>query len=181
MNGNDEIKQCDRITFRTQGTLAGEFDVNRIHIDAQYCVHADYARIVDARTSNSLGGDMTMCSDCPGGYAAGDERLFVIVTESRANAEALNLQGLIENCGSAAGATRGAATAQASDFLAAIARRPDTRGAFGGYDIANIWVEHFSWRVLPRAEVFARAGRPVNQDAPAQGHPGKLTINQDNR
>ncbi len=162
LSGNDEIKQCDQIAFRAQGTVAGEFDVNRIHIDARYCVHADYSRIVDARAANRLGQDMTMCSDCPDGYAAGDERLFVIITESRANAEALNLEGLIENCDSDSGATRGAAISQASDFLTAIAQRPDTRGAFGGYDIANIWVEHFSWKVLPRAEAFARAGRPTD-------------------
>ena len=162
MIGNDEIKQCDQIEFRAIGAVAGEFDVNRIHIDAQYCVHADYTRIVDARAANRLGPDMTMCSDCPGGYSAGDERLFVIITESQENAEALNLEGLIETCSDAPDATRGTAAAQASGFLEALARRPDTRGSFGGYNIANIWVERFSWRVLPRTEAFARAGRPVN-------------------
>ena len=161
LKANDDIKQCDQIGFRAQGSVAGEFDVNRIHIDAQYCVHADYARIVDARAASRLGQDMTMCSDCPGGYSAGEERLFVIITESPANAEALNLQGLIETCGDAADATRSAAASQASDFLEAIAKRPDTRGSFGGFDITNIWVERFNWRVLPRPEAFARAGRPV--------------------
>ena len=161
LTGNDDIKQCDQIAFHAMGTVAGEFDVNRIHIDAQYCVHTDYERIVDARAASNLGQDMTMCSDCPGGYSAGDERLFVIITESPANAEALNLQGLIENCDEASDATRGAAASNVSGFLEAIAKRPDTRGSFGGYDIADIWVERFNWRVLPRNEAFVRAGRPV--------------------
>ncbi len=162
LSGNDEIKQCDQISLTAQGAVASEFDVNRIHIDAQYCVHADYVRIVDARQANRLGADMTMCSDCPSGYSAGDERLFVIITEAQENAEALNLQGLIENCGTGTGNTRSFAATQANNFLSRLAKRPDTRGSFGGYGITNIWVERFNWRVLPKPAAFARAGRSLN-------------------
>lgn len=154
-----DLKQCDQVTFGVKGRTAGSRDVNRIHIDAQYCVHAAYERIEDATAARKLGTEMTMCSDCPDGYAAGEERLFVIVTEGTANAEALNLEGLVENCGSAQGGTRGAAASNAMSFLTRIGQRPDTRGAFGGLGISGVWVEEYNWRVLPREEAFLKAGR----------------------
>lgn len=164
------LKQCDRLAFAAQGTVAGAFDVNRIHIDAQFCVGAAHERIEDARAGRTVGPAMIMCSDCPGGYSAGEERLFTIVTPATPNAEPLNLEGLVETCGGDA-ATRGTgARAEASEFLSALARRPDTRGAFGGAEIADIWVDRWNWKVLPRREAFLRGGRvPAAKEAEESG------------
>lgn len=152
------LKQCDQVYFGAQGTTAGARDVNRIHIDAQFCIHAEYARIEGSTAPHPLGPEMTICSDCPGGYSAGEERVFLVVTENAENAEALNLEGLVENCGAAAGGTRGTAQRQTMSFLGRIARRPDTRGSFGAVGISDIWVEETGWTVLPREQAFARAG-----------------------
>ncbi|WP_162798659.1 caspase family protein [Sulfitobacter sp. SK012] len=158
-----DLKQCDQLSFSVQGETAGARDVNRVHIDSKFCIFADYERVEGNAVSRRLGDDMTMCSDCPDGDGAGDERLFVIITEGKANSEALNLEGLIENCGAAAGGTRGgAATNQAMNFLSQIATRPDTRGSMSGFGISGIWVETFSWRVLPRREAFRQAGRALD-------------------
>ncbi len=155
-----DLKQCDRLRFSAQGAVRGARDVNRVHIDSRFCIHTAYARIEDEAAAAALGPPMDMCSDCPDGYSAGDERLFVIVTESRDNADALNLEGLLENCTNAGDATRGAEDRRAVDFLTALGQRPDmrpgTRGSFGGLDIANVWVTEFRWQVLPKDVVFAR-------------------------
>lgn len=150
-----DLKQCDRLTFSARGAVRGGRDVNRIHIDSRFCIHAAYAHIEDEAAASALGPPMDMCSDCPDGYSAGDERLFVIVTEQRANAEALNLEGLVENCTGLA-PTRSAAARQVSDVLTALGRRPDTRGSFGGLDIADVWVTQFRWQVLPKEVLFPR-------------------------
>lgn len=151
-----DLKQCDLVTFRAQGAVPGARDVNRIHIDARFCVHAAHEHVEDTRAAAALGAPMVMCSDCPDGFAAGDERLFILITESRDNAEALNLEGLVETCGEDGGApTRGPAASQAAAFLERLGRRPDTRGAFGGLNIADVWVTEYRWRVLPRETVFA--------------------------
>lgn len=156
---NAELKQCDRLEFVAQGVVQGARDVNRVHIDAQFCINVAHERIEGSSAPRQLGPSMTICSDCPGGYSAGEERLFVIVTEAEEHSEALNLEGLLENC-QGPGATRGAtiAATEARKFLTTVARRPDTRGSMGGISISNIWVENFAWRVLPRIEAFARAG-----------------------
>ena len=154
------LKQCDRLAFAAQGTVAGAFDVNRIHIDAQFCVGAAHERIEDARVGRTVGPAMIMCSDCPGGYSAGEERLFTIVTPATPNAEPLNLEGLVETCEGDAATRGGGARDEATEFLGALARRPDTRGAFGGVEIADIWVDRWNWKVLPRREAFVRGGRP---------------------
>ncbi len=153
-----DLKQCDRLSFAAKGEVQGARDVNRIHIDAQFCIHAAHAQIEDATATTQLGPPMDMCSDCPDGYSAGTEQLFVIVTESADNAEPLNLEGLVENCG-APTATRGAAT-QAIDFLTALGRRPDTRGAFGGLSISNVWVTRYQWQVVPKQVLFASPNSP---------------------
>lgn len=153
------LKQCDLVRFAAQGNQPGAHDVNRIHIDAQYCVHAAHERIEGARAARALGPAMVLCSDCPSGYSAGEERLFAVVTPAMPNAEPLNLEGLVETC-AAGGATRGAASGEETiDFLAALAGRRNTRGAFGGLEIADVWVERWTWQVLPRQEAFSRNGR----------------------
>lgn len=148
-----ELKQCDRLRFAARGELRGARDVNRIHIDSNFCIHAAYARIEENAAETALGPAMDMCSDCPDCYSAGSEQLFVIVTESADNAEAVNLEGLVENCGAGLAPTRDAAAQRTADFLMALGRRPDTRGAFGGLDIANVWVTAYQWQVLPKAAV----------------------------
>jgi hypothetical protein len=150
------FKQCDLLSFSVKGEVQGARDVNRVHIDSRFCVHAAHTRVEDARAAAALGAPMVMCSDCPDGYAAGDERLFVIVTEAEANSDQLNLEGLVENCGSADAPTRGAGDRAALDFLTALGRRPDTRGAFGGIALSNVWVSSYRWEVVPKDEVFAR-------------------------
>ena len=153
-----ELKQCDALSVSAQGETAGARDVNRIHIDAKYCVNVAYERIEDTARPRAVGEGMIMCSDCPDGYSAGEERMFLVVTEAALNAEALNLEGLIENCSGAA--TRGASDDRVIDFLTGLAERPGTRGAFGARAAASeVWVERHDWRVLPKPEVFARTGR----------------------
>lgn len=160
LDSGARLKQCDGLAFRAQGATGDTFDVNRVHVDAQFCVHAAHERITGNRNALALGPEMTICSDCPGGYSAGTERLFVVVTEARDNTESLNLEGLVETCD--ASPTRGAATDPRA-FLEDLAKRGDTRGAFGGLGSAGIWVEAWTWQVLPRREAFLRAGRPIKQ------------------
>lgn len=150
------VKQCDGISIAAQGLIPGAFDLNRVHIDAQYCIHARYERIEDTQAARLLGEEMTICSDCPGGYSAGDERLFVIVTEAENNQGALNLEGLVENCGPDAAGTRGQNEINA--FMTGLNAHRATRGNMGAAGIANIWVAQFNWAVLPKPEVFRRYG-----------------------
>lgn len=160
-----ELKQCDMLRLSARGETAGLRDVNVIHIDSRFCLKVRHQRIEDARAALALGEPMVICSDCPDGYAAGDERLFVVVTEGRSNADQLNLEGMLDNCGAAP--TRGAGSRAALDFLTRVGRRPDTRGSFGGMTLSDIWVQEYRWQVLPRQEVFARApGKAAGPGAP---------------
>lgn len=158
-----DLKQCDRLSFAARASVSGAYDVNRIHIDAQSCVFVEYERIEDARAGRALGPAMVMCSDCPGGYSAGVERLFTVVTPAKPNAEPVNLGGIIDTCGGQ-GATRGHAKSAALDVLMKLARRPGTRGAFGGAEIDAVWVERWTWKVLPRTEAFRKGGRAIRKD-----------------
>ena len=164
---NARLKQCDAVGFKAKGDVRGSHDVNRIHIDAQYCVHTAYERIEGIANALPLGPEMVLCSDCPGGYSAGAERLFVMVTQSQANAEPLNLEGLIETC-EAEAPTRGAALRDARVFFETLGKRPDTRGAFGSFAVADIWVDSWNWRILPRHDAFLRAGRDPAADVTQQ-------------
>lgn len=150
-----DLKQCDELRFAAQGEIPGERDVNRIHIDARFCVHADYAHVEDFKRPVPLGDPMIICSDCPDGRSTGDERLFVIVTESPANAERLNLESMIETCTPTGGLpTRGAGAARVAGFLETLGRRPDTRGAFGAFAISDVWVSAWQWQVLPKEMIL---------------------------
>ncbi|MEO8243507.1 MAG: caspase family protein [bacterium] len=155
LGSDPELKQCDQVSFAVQGEIQGARDVNRVHIDSQYCVHAAHTRVEDTTRPTALGAPMVICSDCPDGAEAGDERLFVVVTEAEANSDQLNLEGLVENC-EPAGTTRGAASQSAMDFLTTLGKRPDTRGAFGGLALSGVWVDAYYWQVLPKALAFAR-------------------------
>lgn len=162
LEAHADLKQCDKLQFSAKGSHLGSRDVNRVHIDAQFCVHVAYERIEGGIEARKLGPNMTMCSDCGTGYGAGEERMFVVVTQSPENAEALNLEGLLENCGPALGGTRGGAAVDAMAFLTRMGQRPDTRGAFGGLGLTDVWVKRYDWRVLPRQEVFVRIGRSLD-------------------
>lgn len=150
------LKQCDQVALTAQGTSPGSLDVNRVHIDAQFCIWSDYELIEGFATSRMIGDPMVLCSDCPDGPSAGAERLYVLTTESRANAEALRLDGIVENCG---GQTRSAAAYGALDYLETLAATGATRGVMSGLGGADIWIDRYRWQVLPRSEAFARAGR----------------------
>ena len=89
-----------------------------------------------------------------------DEPLFVVVTESAADAEPLNLEGFVDNCSINLNATRGGEAQRAVSFLIALRRRPDTRDDFGGLDISNVWVTPYAWQVLPR-QVLDAASPPA--------------------
>ncbi|WP_428927860.1 caspase family protein [Marinibacterium sp. SX1] len=164
-DGGRDLKQCDSLHFRARGLSARLIDVNRVHIDSQYCIHAAYAPVEGITAEVAVGEDLTICADCPGaGYVAGDERLFLIATERPANAEALNLEGRVENCPPATrDATRGnaadAAIARANAYLAELAQVENTRGAMMGLSaVSDIWVTRRDWRVLPREQALLRAG-----------------------
>lgn len=144
-----EVKQCDIVRIAARGEVGGARDVNRIHIDSNFCVHAQYARIEDNRNNVAVGNDMTLCSDCPDGYSAGDERVFVVISEFRENTDQLNLEGVVENC-TAEQATRGAGARTLNNLLSSVRKPPGTRGAMGGFATEKVWVEKLNWRVLPR-------------------------------
>ena len=150
-----EVKQCDMLDIVVRGGVPGARDVNRIHIDAQFCVTASHSHVEDSVTAVRLGESMVICSDCPGGYSAGEERLFVLITESADNTEQLNLSGLVDTCRGDA-PTRGAAAGEAAAFLQQLGRRPDTRGQFGGLSISDVWVTGYRWQVLPKEIAFQR-------------------------
>jgi len=154
--GMDDLKQCDLLRFRATGARDGQRDVNRIHIDAQYCINVDYELIEGDQALRDLGDPMVMCSDCPGPvpYSAGYERLYVLVSELEENAEALNLSGVLDNCG---GGTRSAAANALSGVLEDAAASGRTRGSMSlGGALSDVWVDRYAWRVLPRASAFAR-------------------------
>ncbi|MEP2534255.1 caspase family protein [Shimia sp.] len=156
-----DLKQCDVLRFRAKGDKDGQRDVNRIHIDAQYCVHADYELVEGDAEARDVGEMIQMCSDCPRNvYSAGHERLYFLVSELEENGEALNLQGLVETCN---GSTRDARGEALSNMLQDLSQTGATRGAMGLLGGAtaqkpSVWVQSYRWRVMPRAEVFRDAG-----------------------
>jgi hypothetical protein len=157
-----DVKQCDLLRFSAVGNREGQRDVNRIHIDAQYCIHADYELIEGTKNERQLGDTMVMCSDCPGpvSYSAGYERLYLLVSETQQNSEALNLKGLVENCGPdfSGKGSRSAAGPLLDDMLKDVMQQGNTRGNMGGAGIlSDAWAQSYKWRVLPRVSAFARA------------------------
>ncbi|MEM7074641.1 MAG: caspase family protein [Pseudomonadota bacterium] len=159
----EALKQCDHLSFGAQGLVQGPArDVNRIYIDSQYCVSVEYQRVEGTSSMANVGQPMTICADCPAAtgtvQSTGAERMFFVITEAEPNREALNLEGLMRNCGQDAGQTRSAASDQVSGFLKGLADQNATRGGMGAIGIASIWVEAFSWQVLPRREALQQAG-----------------------
>ena len=155
LSNRAELKQCDQVQMRAEATIAGEWDVNLISIDAQYCVSVEFQRVDGTGPVADLGGVETICSDCPNGLSAGVERHFLVVTEAPRNALPFNLTGLIETC-ERRDPTRSAAASEVSAYFDELWASPQTRGSFGGLGFAEIWVERLDWVVLPREEVFAQ-------------------------
>ncbi|MFK7746131.1 MAG: caspase domain-containing protein [Roseobacter sp.] len=166
---SETLNQCDQLLFKAKGTVqGGARDVNRIYIDSQYCVEAAYARVEGTTAPAQLGGPITLCADCPDAGSitqkAGAERLFVVVTETRDNAEALDLRGLVENCtasGLRAGSRSAGTSGPVAAFLESVGTRSGLRGSLDGVGISNIWVERYDWQVLPRRESLIRDGIDV--------------------
>lgn len=150
------FKQCDGVQFEAQGLAPGARDVNRIHIDAKYCIHNDYVRVEDRAAATAIGNQMTLCSNCPDGYNAGDERVFIVVSEAADNSPALNLSGLIENCG-AGFETRSIRADRVDDFLASLTQGRATRGNLGQLGLSSIWVDRYRWTILPKEIVLTGA------------------------
>ncbi len=154
-----DVKQCDVLRFSARGERDGQRDVNRIHIDAQYCVHVEYELIEGIDSERKLGDEMVVCSDCPGPlpYSAGHERLYFLVSDLEENAEALNLKGLVENCAAEGGDSRSFRGDALQGLLDQIRPTGLTRGNMGlamGSARSSVWVRSFRWRVLPRPEAF---------------------------
>ncbi|WP_435138548.1 caspase family protein [Pseudopelagicola sp. nBUS_19] len=163
MEGQSDLKQCDILQFSAKGTRDGQRDVNRVHIDAQYCVNVEYELVDGAEVTRNLGDKVVICSDCPGDvpYSAGHERLYLLVSELEENAEALNLKGLVENCSGAQG-TRSVRGEVVRSMLSQVGQVGNTRGNMGmGMSAAqsDVWVHSYRWRVVPRTEVFKAAGQ----------------------
>lgn len=157
------LKQCDYVAFGAKGVVQGSArDVNRIYIDSQFCASAEYQRVEGVSTPAVVGEPFSICSDCPGPdgttFSAGMERMYFVVTEAAANSEALNLAGLVNTCGAEGGLSRSVNAPKVENFLSGLAQRNATRSRMGAIGISNIWVEEFSWQVLPRREALAQAG-----------------------
>ena len=58
-----EFKQCDLLSLSVQGATAGDRNVNRIHIDSQFCAHAVHEHVEGAPVAAPLGPPMVICSD----------------------------------------------------------------------------------------------------------------------
>ncbi len=163
LQDGEDLKQCDMVQFSAKGIQEGQRDVNRIHIDAHYCINVAYELVEGTAQSRQLGRPMVMCSDCPGtnAYSAGRERLYFLISELNDNAEALNLTGLVENCTGRSETSENSRAADAGELRSTLEKLGDrgpTRGNMGsGFGLANIWSESMSWRVFPRSEAFARA------------------------
>ncbi|SLN42929.1 Caspase domain protein [Falsiruegeria litorea R37] len=153
-----DVKQCDVLRFSARGNRDGQRDVNRIHIDSQYCINVAYELVEGKQSQRKVGDEMVVCSDCPGDvYSAGQERLYVLVSDLEENAEALNLTGLVENCDTGTRSVRTARGEMLREFLQDAGQAGLTRGNMGmGMSAATggIWVQSYRWRVLPRTEAF---------------------------
>jgi len=159
-----QLKQCDYLVFEARGVVQGPArDVNRVYIDSQFCVSAEYQRIEGIARPALIGEPMTVCSDCPeaSGFVqkAGAERMFFVVTEAEDNREALNLEGAIDNCAGPGTPTRSGAAQTVSGFLSGLSERDATRGGMGNIGISKIWVEQYNWDVLPRSAALAIFGQ----------------------
>ena len=168
-----DVKQCDMVGFTGRGKPPGSgagadgpkaHDVNRVYVDSQYCLFASYKRIEGFAQTVPVGDAMQFCSDCPmpeGGIVdrAGVNRAFFVVTQAQPGQEALNLESHVANCGAPQSpeTTRQGHAPRAAAFLATLAGRDATRSGLGSLGPKDIWVEDYTWQVLPRAVAIQAA------------------------
>lgn len=159
------LKQCDVLEFEVQDKAQGPArDVNRVHIDSQYCVSASYQRVEGGAQSVMVGKPMSICSDCLNGDAvvqmAGSERAFFLISKAAPDGMPMNLEGVIDTCLSESGAiaTEFGQDSE-SDFLAKLGQLSATRDGLESVGVSNLWVETVRWQVLPRSEALKRVGR----------------------
>ncbi|MEO1398695.1 MAG: hypothetical protein AAFU56_07510 [Pseudomonadota bacterium] len=152
------LKQCDMLRPAAQAVEEGQFDVNSIHIDSQFCARTVHTRVDGSRSQVALGSPMIVCSDCPGGRSTGNERLYVLKTKAADNADQLDLSQSLNTC-SEVSRTRSAQGNALQNLIRAVGRRPGTRGAFGGMAPGEVWVRRFEWNVIPRDRALELAGK----------------------
>lgn len=159
------VNQCDLLRVTAQGNFEGMHDINRIHIDATFCVHVAHERVSGSRRPTPVGQRIQFCADCPSGPSAGDERLYIITTQAQPNAEPVNLKSTLENCAlTPGGATRGGTAARLSQLLDDLREtniNSPTRGGLGGGGLgSDVWVKRLEWTVLPRvlSKPYSRNG-----------------------
>ncbi len=143
------LKQCDVVQPTAQASEQGQFDINTIHIDSQFCARAIHTRIDGANAATLLGSPMIICSDCPGGLSTGNERLYVLKTKAVENADQVNLSQVLSTCDTGS-RTRSAQGNALQQLIRTVGRKHGTRGAFGGMAPGDVWVTRFEWNVLPR-------------------------------
>ena len=156
----ERLKPCDQIFLRAQGSREAAYDVNRIRIDAKYCIEAVHERLEGtAPATGAVTEDITLCNErCPRGpEPGGQERLFVVVSAARQGAEPLNLSGVVDNCGDTGGRSIDDGS-RAAAFLADLAGGEGARSARLLAGPKTLWVESWRWWNMPRPEVYRNAG-----------------------
>lgn len=150
-NSTARLKQCDSITVSARAALPGARDINVIHIDANYCVTSQYARLKDERAESPIGPGLIACSECPGGNSVGFERLFVVVAEARQHKEPLNLTGVFANCDSRTNARSSGTLSRTRGGRQPVGDMAPASALFAKSEQDTIWVDGFSWKIIPRA------------------------------
>jgi hypothetical protein len=159
LQSGQDLKQCDMLQFTAQGKFEDALDLNRIHIDAQYCIHPKYELVDGSDRKQPVGAPTVVCSDCPPNnqYSAGYDRVYFIASKVRRNTESFNLEGQIENCFGDEEGSRGAETKGLfGKTLKAISDKSlGSRSGFSFDDAAtDVWVKTYRWRTLPRSIAF---------------------------
>ena len=154
------LMPCEQVRLAAQGSRDDAYDLNRVFIDAQYCVSVVHERIEGRQPATGrITEDFTLCNDrCPGGPLPGGlERLIVVVTEAREHGEPLNLSGVLETCSATGARDIGG---PASVFLADLESGRATRSASLRSGPKKVWVEAFRWWNMPRTELDQAGGSP---------------------
>ncbi|WP_316858926.1 caspase family protein [uncultured Cohaesibacter sp.] len=155
LDAGQDLKQCDYLEFDAKGSAGNAMDVNRIHIDPKYCIHADYELVEGDASAKRLGDPMFICSDCPApyNYSAGYERVFVIASKTQDNRESLNLTGLVENCfddrDARSVSERSRDLEQGLNAVLQKATQSRSTMSFSSA-VSDVWVDEFQWRTVPK-------------------------------
>ena len=100
-------------------------------------------------SANAAAADLIILESNVSSLAAGS-----VVSES----QAVTLAGSARLVMIAPDGTTRSVPGQVANFLDGLLRRNATRGMMASTGITNIWVEKFSWQILPREEARAQAG-----------------------